>query len=232
MNLSCPQCNSTIGASDVNITADIAKCSECNALFKASDLINQNTKRISMTTPRGSKLELNTKLLNGVELFYPKTGFTAANIFVLLFSVLWLGFDIVLTFLALNGPFYFAFFSIPFWIIGIGILASAINSSRESQTIEISSESIQILKARPFRPKNYSFSFEEVDSITLETRATKDNANDLKQLTKSESYLLSKGMKNPTLKSGIQTVQFLESADFIEKQWITDLLSSILSKQK
>lgn len=59
MKLVCPNCHSAIGAENVNVATDLAKCTMCNEIFKASEL---SCMRCALPAARGVVAEHEDKV--------------------------------------------------------------------------------------------------------------------------------------------------------------------------
>ena len=119
MNLICPACNENINPDNVNISANLAKCDNCNAIYKATDLRNLKEEKELEAPPKGSRIVLKKYSKEEVEIFYPKKGFTFSDIPKILFVVMWLIFMGVWT---KGTNVILICFSIPGWLGGITLV--------------------------------------------------------------------------------------------------------------
>jgi eukaryotic-like serine/threonine-protein kinase len=91
--------------------------------LEISRLLNRNSDRpvtkYQYPQPLGSRIELK-KTDSGLKVEIPPTGLRGDGASILSFAIFWNGFLIVWTSMALRAGL-FALFSIPFWIIGIGM---------------------------------------------------------------------------------------------------------------
>jgi len=91
--------------------------------LEISRLLDQSRDRLNnkyqYPKPLGSRIEF-TKVDNVLKIEVPPAGLRGEGVSILLFAVFWNGFLIIWTSMALKSGF-FAIFSIPFWIVGIGM---------------------------------------------------------------------------------------------------------------
>lgn len=85
--------------------------------------ITSGTSRISQ--PFGSRVKLTTTS-DRLEIFIPPSGWSFELIPFLGFALFWNGFLVVWTLGAAKASIFFALFSIPFWIVGIGMLVGSV----------------------------------------------------------------------------------------------------------
>lgn len=232
MELICPDCKATISPDSVNISSDLAKCDKCNSIHKASDLADSKSIDKINNPPTGTKMTIKKGFDDSIEMFYPKKGFTASVIPQLFFTIFWLGFISFWTWGASQGSVIFALFSIPFWLVGFGMLGGLINSISETQTLKISRTSLTLKKERPIRPKNFEIKIKDIQSIRMKnlkmnTFSMFGNFNMMMKMQKSFSM---GGIEMPAIISGVKTEYFFEDANDAEQEWVTTTLDSIIKR--
>ncbi len=233
MKLICPSCKATISPDNVNISTDLAKCDKCNSIHKASELADSKSIDRINHPPSGTKMIVKKGFDDSIELFYPKRGFTASVIPQLLFSIFWLGFISLWTFGASQGSVFFALFSIPFWIVGFGMIGGVINSISETQTLKISRSSLTLKKDRPIRPKSFEIEVKDIQSIKMKNLKMNPFSmfgNFKMMLKMQQSYGLG-GIEMPAIISGVKTEYFFEDANDAEQEWVTATLDSIIKRR-
>jgi len=110
MNINCKNCHSSITSENVNIATDVAMCSSCDSVFKASELI-KGSKKVDLTPPTGSTIEVKKGFNRDVEIKLSDKKITFAKIFPFIFCTFWLGFISFWTWGASQGSIIFALFS-------------------------------------------------------------------------------------------------------------------------
>ncbi|PZU97086.1 MAG: serine/threonine protein kinase [Pseudanabaena sp.] len=110
-------------------------------------LINSKSDRLRedfrySTRPLGSRIEIR-KSDEFLEIYIPPTGWNGDGISILLFALFWDGFLIVWTSLALKAGL-FALFSIPFWIVGVGMTYVGLLTVYGKVNISINSRNFKI----------------------------------------------------------------------------------------
>lgn len=230
MNLHCADCNTEIPSDNVNISTDLAKCAECGAIHKASDL-SIEVENEDLNPPSGSKI-LFVKGLNGsVEYILPKKGITASTIPQLLFVSVWLGFIFFWTFQASKSSNTFALFSIPFWIVGISMIVGIINSAWEVQIIKLSQYKLTVERKRPILPKLFETDLKDVLSIKMKAlkMSPLTGMSNFRHLLKMQkSY--GAAPEIPAIITGRKTEYFFDDANDAEQEWITRILSRLLKQ--
>jgi hypothetical protein len=153
MQINCPTCRQVIPAGDIALDKGWAKCARCNEVFQLAEILPNYA---SPTAPLAAKPERpfdawavvereNRKLLVHI----PATGMRAATWAMLGFAIFWLGFVCFWTAGAL-GVFFgngirpenalFAAFSIPFWLVGFGMLGGVLWTARGSRVVLLDDE--------------------------------------------------------------------------------------------
>ena len=235
MEFICPTCKSTILPSNINIKSDLAKCDRCDSIHKASDLADSKSIDRINNPPVGSKIKVNKGFDGSIEVFLPNKGFKIHMIFSMFFTVFWLGFIGFWTFMALKGSVLFALFSIPFWIVGAGMVSGLINSLSETQTVIVTRASLILKKVRPIRPKTIEFRLDEIHSIKLKNFNMNSpfsffaNFNIMYKMKKS---LGMGGIEMPAILTGVHTEYFFEDANDAEQEWVTSVVDNLVKMKK
>lgn len=235
MKLNCSKCQADIKPEDINITTDLAKCHECGAIHKVSSLsgaISLGKKEVSMTPPTGSRIIMRRGDFGDMEFIYPKKGFKASMLPLVFFTTFWLGFITFWTWGASQGSIIFALFSIPFWVVGIGLVLALANAISEIQILTFSKHTLTIEKQRLIKPQKIEISIMDIEAIKMYNKVV----SPLVML----DYLDNPGMgsnqktilKWPAVISGIKTEYFFNRAKPIEQEWIADILSDLVNKIK
>lgn len=99
----------------------------------------------SLPAPLGTKVQL-TQAPQHLDIIVPPGMFNAASIFMLGFNAFWLSFVAFWTVMALQGSIFFALFSIPFWAVGLGMLAFNINTIFTRIELHFSPQHIRVFK--------------------------------------------------------------------------------------
>jgi hypothetical protein len=232
MELICPSCKATISPDNVNIASDLAKCDKCKTIHNASKLAdNKSTDKINHP-PAESKMIIKKGFDDSIEIFYPKKGITASVLTQLFITIIWFIFISFWTWGASQGSVFFALFSIPFWLIGFGMIGGFINSISETQTIKITKTSLTLIKDRPIRPKKLEFKIIDVQSIRM--KQLKMNPflmfGYFRLMVKMQKQFGMGRIEIPAIISGLKTEYFFEDAYDAEQEWVTTTLDSIIKK--
>lgn len=233
MELICPSCKATISPDNVNISSDLAKCDKCNSINKASELADSKSIDKINNPPTGTKMTIKKGFDDSIELFYPKQGFKASMIFQVFFTIFWIGFVAFWTWGASQGSVIFALFSIPFWLVGIGMLSGLINSISETQTLKLSRNTLIIKKDRPIRPKSFEINVKDIQSIRMKNLKMNNPFamfGNMKLMFKIQKSFGMGGIEMPAIISGVKTEYFFEDANDAEQEWVTTTLDSIIKR--
>lgn len=226
MQLLCPTCKSEITSDNMQISSDIAKCTSCNSIHKISELI-ELVKPVSSSPPAGSVIEMTQGRNETLEILYPKTGFTRKLAPVLLFATVWLLFITFWTIFALQGSIVFALFSIPFWLIGIGMVLWTFNNAFTSEVIMVEKRQITLKKRRFFFKVNVIINIKDIVSIGLQQSLGKSEAG------KNLSSLRTSNIGgNPAITTANGTDYFFVFANTNEQKWMVDFLNNLVDKLK
>ena len=154
----CPSCHQEIPVEDVDLDTGLGRCRFCNEIFEIPEL-TERIRQLQTTEekkpkappvrPGDSRIRLvrkEDKLL----IYLPPWGLRGPTIALFLFSVFWLGFVAFWTAGAL-GIFFnpgkapgweniiFSLFSIPFWLVGLGMLGGALTGMLSHRIVYLDS---------------------------------------------------------------------------------------------
>lgn len=234
MELICPNCRRSISPNHINVKTDLAKCEKCDSIHKASELVDAKSIEKINNPPLGTKMVIQKGFGNSVELFYPNKGFTLSVMPLLFFAIFWVGFICIWTFLALRANFFFAIFSIPFWIIGFAMIRGLINYTSETQTLQISGTTLTLKKNSPIKSKIFEIDIQDIEAIKMKSPDINPLSmfGNFKMMLRIQQSFLTGGLKMPAIISGVKTEHFFEDANDIEQEWVTSTLNNIIKRMK
>ncbi len=134
MKVNCPECHHVIPAADVALDKGWAKCGRCDEVFPLADLLPGYPAAAAVELPKRpfDARAIVRREPHMMAVHLPAQGLRAAALGLLFFATIWLAFIAFWTVGALgvffnNGQVkadnaWFAAFSIPFWLIGFGML--------------------------------------------------------------------------------------------------------------
>ena len=229
MKFICQKCQSPIEAENVNVATDIAKCTACNEIFKASELMADVDLSENLQPPSGSKIEFNTLGDNRGSIIIPRQGIKASDIFPLIFATFWISFIAFWTWGASHGSLLFAAFSIPFWIIGFGMWRGMLIGITETQNITIDTDTLFFRKKSLVSLKDISLSYSEIESITIENMVPRDPFT----MTRYMRHFMRRsnmmgGIPLPTVSHGTKKTHFAENISEAEMQWLIRILKALV----
>lgn len=167
--------------------------------------------------PSDSRVEF-LETITSLEIIVPKRRFKPEDIFLAIFTTFWLCFVFVWTGLALWGAgILFALFSIPFWLVGIGMASGLLKGLTEKQIIELDRYTLMITKVRLLSKKIYEIDVEDIKSIEIQRASI---ANSLKNIRFTSKNNLKKGINgSPTIKTKKVDITLFESLSKAEQDW-------------
>lgn len=224
MEILCTKCGLSLRAEDINIQTDLAKCKHCGNIFKASESVSFKTAPTVISGPPvGSSILFSENNFEGTaSISLKSSGFTAARIGLLLFLLFWFSFITVWTIFASFAGF-FALFSIPFWIVGIGMLVFVINQIRQTQQIYLDENQITLKKIQPFFSKDQIIQKSEITDIRISQK-------NLGFSSYRNSNYDNKIFIAPAIISGKGNIYFFENANEAERDWAIQYLLAWLRK--
>lgn len=155
----CPSCHQEVPVEDVALDTGLGRCRFCNEIFEIPELVEHIRKiqagaersniKLTPVKPADSRIRLvrkEDKLL----IYLPPWGLRGPTVPLLIFNLVWLGFIAFWTVGAL-GIFFrpgkplqweniiFSLFSIPFWLIGFGMLGGTLGTMLSRRIVYLDS---------------------------------------------------------------------------------------------
>jgi hypothetical protein len=227
MELICSNCGASINPQDINIATDLAKCSACNTLHRASELTEKVNMADLLVMPLGAKVQMQQGFNKSIELTSPANGFGVEAIGIGIFSIFWIGFIIVWTTFALYGFPPMALFSIPFWIAGFFLAKSTINKIFESQKIVMNDYEVTIEHNRPIFSSKVSISKADIIDVKYTDMATAGPLASLSQLS-TNNRNRGKLPEYPTIVAKGKPHYFFQNLPEADQKWAVRLLKHVL----
>lgn len=249
MKLTCPDCGAALAVENMNVQADTAICDACDSVHSITALLNvrraaavgevrpKSVVPLDDFPPKGSKLEIYETGSNGdIEIYMPAKGFSGMSLFLGGFSTFWLAFVAFWTWGASHaGPF--ALFSIPFWIVGVGLMTSTIRGITERQSLRFGENTLTLLRHRLFRTKSETIPVDEIDALLdgglaatnpFKTAFMLGHANSLSATNTSNNQT----MDVPNLQVGVKSYSFFEGVEGVEKDWLMHIVRKLLNERR
>ena len=230
MRLSCPRCERLIPGTAVNVQTDLAKCERCDEVFKASDLVSREP--VDLSPPSGSRITFDHAGGDVGRLEIPRRGVQGSDAVGIAFATVWMGFIVFWTAGAATASVLFALFSIPFWLVGLGMWAGILNAIFESQTIEISARALTVTKARPIRPTSHVIPLDEIHSISLAGHVPKRGPGMGGMLTRARTEAQQQDETGPVpvIAHGTERTSFGDHLSEAEMKWLVPLVRSMAER--
>lgn len=169
--------------------------------------LQQSHKQIK---PLGSRIELK-RTSNSLEIDIPPVGWSGEGLSILMFAVFWNGFLVFWTSLAIKGGI-FALFSIPFWIIGIGMAYAGLSIAFGSVRLIIGD-------------RNFSIDW---DTIGIK-RHVKGKTQDLGRIDLKSAYEVNnQPVMQLSINQGIYNHKFGSGLSRVEKEWLMYEINNFL----
>jgi hypothetical protein len=157
MKLPCPNCHRPIPSDDIELTAGWAKCRKCDEIFKLAEILPGYGTSVSAGPAALPERPFDAwavvdRTPERLIIAVPPYGMRAASWGLLGFATFWLAFIAFWTAGAL-GVFFnhgrvrpqnaiFAAFSMPFWLVGIGMLAGVLWSARGTRRVYLDASTL------------------------------------------------------------------------------------------
>lgn len=225
----CQKCNKNVEINtDGNISAVF--CPFCGTGIK--DEITNSLINPGDMPPPDSRIEIVKTRYNTPEIYLPPESFSARYIPIIIFAVFWIGFVLVWTVLASFASILFAMFSIPFWLVGIGMLAGIARTMTEKQKLIINKSSIEISKRSVFKKQTKLIYFSDIQEIDYKDFKPKNPLQFFSNMKMGGSKQ-AKGtpMKLPVIVAENKKTYFFDSADDWGAAWIVDYLKYFIYEQ-
>lgn len=231
MELICRKCNTIILTQNINISTDLAKCDNCNSVYRASSLVDSFSIKVVSKPPRDTKMIFKAFNEDQIEILYPKKGFTLSIIPSLLFCVIWLSFISSITFMFPSKNVMFLLFSIPFWLIGLGMLKSLVNSIFETQIIRFSNNTLELIKNKPIGSKTIKIKTSDIQTIRMKLWKTSAYSliSQFNLLLKMQKSMEIGGFEVPAIIYNSKVEYFFEDVNDVDQEWITHLFYNLIT---
>lgn len=237
MKLMCPSCGNAIPAEDVNVATDVAVCTSCEGVFRASDLPTHLDLLEAVAPPDGSKIVVHADDSASGRFEIPWLGLRAIRPQVLLGVIMFTVLPIVL----LRDPppgdgvwdvLSFALTPLAMmlcmWILLINLIF-------ERQTITVTHEGIEVRKLRPIISRHCTVTYESVESIAVRpllARLSLLGLSELPDIIKWGMLQQHKQALLPTITHEGRPLRFAESVSRKEMDWLVGVLTSLVAKHR
>ncbi len=164
-----------------------------------------------------------------LEIIIPPKKFQAGDIGLIIFVTFWLGFLVVWTSMVIMlGAVFMALFSIPFWLVGIGMVLGITTSLTQKQSIELDRYSLRIIKKGWFLSTLHDIDVDDIVGIHREKSTLKNSFKNL-QVTSNNSNNKNQ-TELPTLQLKSESITFLEHGSQEEMNWAIHILKQGILK--
>lgn len=228
MVLQCPTCGRQIEPENVNITTNLAKCEGCQEVHRASDLVEQIDHEEIKTPPTGARTIVSND--RGDVIFtIPAAGLKGVHAFSAIFATFWICFIAFWTWGAAHGSIVFAAFSIPFWIVGIGMWIGLINAITQRQEIRVGRKDLKISKKSLLGSRTTVIPYSDIKEITVERVIPRNPMTTARHMSRMKSQPDSEGrvgIPMPTVLHGAAKTTFADFLEEAEGEWICRAVSA------
>ena len=229
MELTCPKCRIAIPADDVNIASDLAKCSACGGIYRASDLAERIDPETDLQPPAGSAIGFRAEGTETGIFSIPKGGLTGGMVVPMFFATFWIAFITFWTWGASRGSWLFAAFSIPFWLMGLGMWRGIVIGIFERQEIRLDRETLSVIKRSPVSSRTVEIPYDTIGSIGVEPCIARDPftmTRYMRHMTRMSTMM--GGARIATIAHGTKKTRFAENVSEAESEWLVRILKSLV----
>ncbi len=161
-------------------------------------------------------------------------GFSAKLGGTFFFAIFWNAFLVFWTSMALNASIFFAAFSIPFWLVGIGLILGVINSVFGTQEILIKDQELIVRKRTMYSKGETVIPYKDLMSIEKKNHlAMRNRTRNSFKLMNSGSFDSGFISENPVIVYNKGDLFFGEHLSANDKTWLVDYLNEkIVSKMR
>lgn len=208
MQLTCPQCQAPIPASDVNVASMAAKCAACDSVFSFADDVAAPSHKPVEPVQLPSRFTIDER---GSELIITRRWFSSVIVFFIFFCLFWDGFLVVWYIIAFTGqsPLIMKIFPIGHLAVGVGLTWFTIAGVFNRTTIAVNYDRLSI-RHRPIPWfGNREIPANHIEQLFVDTGFTQNNRQTYRvraRTNRSKTIKLIGGLKNR------------EEALFIEQQ--------------
>lgn len=227
MKLVCPKCHSPIGAENVNVVTDLAKCTMCNEIFKASELMADIDLAEGLDPPVGSRIVVDTET-GEYSFFIPRRGFKWIDLYTILFVTCWTGGIAFWSWGAAQTSVVFAAFSIPFWVIAVTMWVGLGISITQTQNIALEYEALVLTKKSVIHTKVHIIPYSEIESLDTESVYPRNPFRMIRHRDQFAHTLRVTGVLLPTIWHGTKKVRFAEHVSEAEMKWLVQVLKTLV----
>lgn len=167
--------------------------------------------------PFDTKLQLTTTP-SSFTLKIPPLGIGGGSLFGIVFSIVWIGFVAFWTFLAAKGSLLFALFSLPFWVVGLGMIRSHIRKHLSTTTLLLDREGGTLTQS-PFGKQHKLRTAELGTAVVTQTQ---------KHRSKNSGNNWTTTMQVLQLQHGVGSHDLLEGYSDREQRWVESELRAWL----
>ena len=216
MKIQCPGCDSAIPSENINIETGLAKCA-CGEVFRIGDFAS-SAREIAPEKPVDTKVVLEETPANELNVWLPG-GSRIALVGLVPFALFWNGFLVFWTWGASRGSVLFALFSIPFWLIGLGMIFAILYTLFGRSSIHINSLGIAVVKELFGIRKRTVMPIEIIGEISVKEQGQGMRSRNTSQKVIAINY----GTKKAEVGGGLSEV---------ELEWIAWRMRKFLEKLK
>lgn len=220
-------------SAEINPVSDLAKCDDCGQLNTIAALLSAPPKapRNLYEVPPGSKFTIRQGSNKSLRLGYPANGFMWLHLFIIPFTLVWVGFVGFWTVMALKINYIVPLFSIPFWYAGASMMKGVYLGIRGWEEVLVNRQSIELREGHGKRFKTTVIPMREVLDIALQYKTKKDTSASeaLKQMKydpkRKRSY-----DRQPAIITEEKSYFFFQTASDFEQDWLIELLNDLRLK--
>jgi hypothetical protein len=230
MRLTCPGCRTPIDPENVNVSTDVAMCGACGEVYEASALVADVDLGQVLEPPAGSGIVFEADASGDGAFHIPRTGLRWGDVFPIGMATFVLAFMVFWTWGASRGSWWFAMFSIPFWIMDLLMWRGILIGVTERQTLSVDRESLTVEKRSVVSSGRIVVPIEDIRSVELDRARATNSFTMARYMRRASGLAWDRGIDLPTITHGTSKTRFAEHVSEAEMEWLVTVVRAIVHR--
>ncbi len=231
MKLICPNCQSPIDMDNVNIATDLAECTNCSEILKASELASDVELREGVGPPVGSPITFTSDRTDADSFSIPRRGATRGDVRAAIYVIFWVYCVAVATLVTARDNGSLAVLLTPFWVVGLAACRGILIGITERQELRLGPDTLFVIKKSVISSKQFEIPYGAIKSIDVECVVT--GALTWARYAKHDTRTTGSqtGTLLATIAHGAQKTHVGEDVSEPEMRWLVKMLKAVVFKR-